>query len=958
MFKYRKFALKKAFALFLAVLLSICFIPHGFSVKAEDNCETNIYERNAYMSEVVKSFDFSKSGETAVIKGKDCLQANADSVIFEFAGEKGEFFSWKSDTEKAVWNVQIASTGIYAVSIRYAVTGDSDNNAVRNILVDGASPYYEAENVMFYRKWQDSGDVRINSIGDEVRPHTDEIKEWQSITLYDSMGFYSTPLLFNLSEGNHVFEMEYCKQDMVIDTITFYPYEQLKDYNEIKKDYGKIESNNGIFVFQAEKAEIYRNDSTVRCECDDDPSVVPKSSGYRVLNTVGGYRWRKAGQSVTFSFDVKKSGYYKLAFRISQTWNDGLPVYRSVAIDGNVPFKELAAYRFNYDTKWQTVTLSSKTEDYLFYLDKGEHTVTMTAVLGNYTETVQSLYDDMMNLSDIVNSITRLTGSNPDPNYDYEFFKRIPKLKENLVRLYESLNSKSEYIKRIAGSGTSMSSNFSSISKQIKSMLDDPFTIAKRLEQLVQAQTSISNWYLTLQNQPLLIDEIIVGDALSAIPVRNASFFAKLKSIATGFIVSFTKDYNGSGSIVDDSVEIKESIDVWVARGTEWAETIKELADENFTPKSNVLVNMKVVPSSQLNSGSANVLLLSILSGNAPDVALGVSSGSPVEFAIRDAVVDVSKFSDFKKFVSNFNETIMIPYKYRGGVYAIPETMNFVCLFCRDDILSSYGIGIPNSRDELYNVTLPTLYQNGMQYYQTQDFSQFLFQYKGQYYTDDGMKSALDSEVALKAFSEYTEMFTHYASPVKASFFNRFRTGEMPLGIGNYSLYIQLSTSAPELTGKWSIAPLPGRICEDGTLDRSWNGISAECDIIIANERRKYKESWEFLKWWMSKDAQLSYAEEIEALIGVEARWNTANLEAFLSLDWNKSDLDTFSKLWDCACETPVVLGGYYTSRYITNAFTDVVVSGNKTVNEALADAVKAINRELKAKQTEYGVTK
>jgi len=946
----------------ISVLLALVLLCGSITVMAENSSvlgeERLLLERKPYLSEVLAEKNLSSGEDRILINGIDSLNLTNENKVNELCGNPDTVLLWDENLEQVSWDFNIETAGLYVIKVKYLVCSDSGNNAVRSIKINGKTPFFEADNITFARKWQDVGEVRVNSIGDEVRPDVEEIKEWQEDFLYDNMGYSAEPIIFPLSSGSNTLSMEYVSQTMAIDTILIEPYKGLAGYDTVSEKYTLKKAEKYSKVLQAEDHTEYKNDATVRMECDDDPSVVPEALGYRVLNTVGGYRWRNAGQSLTFSFEVPEDGLYELSFRFSQTWNDGLPVYRSIEIDGKIPFSELSVYRFDYSTNWQTVTLGDEEKNYLFELKKGKHTVTMTVVLGEYSELVQSLYDDMTLLSEIVNSITRLAGNDPDPNYDYKFFKYIPELEGNLKSLVESLENKYSYITELSGKSTSMGSNFSSIAKQIKSMLEDPFSIAKRLNQLVQAQTSLSNWYLTLQSLPLLIDEFAVSAPDTVVASRKANIFQRLRTVFVNFMISFSKDYNGAGSIVDDSVEIKNSIDVWVARGTEWAETIKELADENFTPKSGTLVNIRVVPSSQLNSGSANVLLLSILSGNAPDVALGVSSGSPVEFAIRNAVVNLKSFSDFEQFSKNFNEKILIPFGYRDGVYAIPETMNFTCLFYRNDLLASYDIAIPETRDELYNVTLPMLYQNGMQYYQTHDFSQFLYQHGGTYYTEDGLKSALNTDEAQKAFTEYTQMFTHYASPVSASFFNRFRTGEMPMGIGNYSLYIQLSTSAPELEGIWGIAPIPGRVMEDGSIDSSWSGIAAECDMIIAgeNDSKKHNLSWEFLKWWMSYETQLSYAREIEALVGVEARWNTANVKAFLSLDWGREDIEVFEALWETAKETPVVLGGYYTSRYLTNAFTDVVVSGSKTSYEALEDAVKEIDRELKAKQIEYGV--
>ena len=54
--------------------------------------------------------------------------------------------------------------------------------------------------------------------------------------------------------------------------------------------------------------------------------------------------------------------------------------------------------------------------------------------------------------------------------------------------------------------------------------------------------------------------------------------------------------------------------------------------------------------------------------------------------------------------------------------------------------------------------------------------------------------------------------------------------------------------------------------------------------------------------------------------------------------------------------EIPVVLGGYYTDRHIRNAWNRVVLQGWNAM-EALEEAVRDINRELKRKQEEFGIT-
>lgn len=179
----------------------------------------------------------------------------------------------------------------------------------------------------------------------------------------------------------------------------------------------------------------------------------------------------------------------------------------------------------------------------------------------------------------------------------------------------------------------------------------------------------------------------------------------------------------------------------------------------------------------------------------------------------------------------------------------------------------------------------------------------------------------------------------------------------MPMGIGGYPLYVKLCVSAPELQGKWGVAPLPGHKKEDGTIDRSVAGIAGEASIILSQTTKK-ESAWKFLKWWTSAKTQSEFGREIESLVGTEAKWNTANVEAFESMPWDREHLTLIKEQWKWYKEIPVVLGGYFTSRHIVNAWTNVVLSDStsrETPRDALEKAVNEINRELRRKQEEYG---
>lgn len=916
-----------------------------------------------YYSAILEEYEKKeyKGPETdpVVLRAKDVKVESDKKAKLEnnIAGNKDMVFLWDGDFNWTEWEFEVALKGLYCIEIEYYMLEGSGNPAVRSMKVNGEIPFIEANYIVFDRIWKDVGEPVINSLGDEVRPGQVEEPKWRKVKMTDGSGFYSDPFTIYLEEGKNSIRFEFIDQSMAISSVALIPAEKIFPYKNIKEEYEKegYKEAKELIFFEAECNAIEKSSPTIRRETNSEPIVTPASYKSRKLNVIGGWRWRIGNHSITWEFQIPEDGLYKIGMHVLQVWNDGLPSYRQIAIDGKVPFKELKEYSFQYNKSWKFETLkSNEDEPYLFYFTKGVHTITMTVKMGPFTPILQSLNTDTLLLSKLIRDIIKITGSDPDPNYDYEFFDTIPTLKEGMENLNNSLQEKYDSIKGITKKVPAMANNFLTIKKQLQEMIKNPFSIASRMNELNSAQSSLGTWYLNLQNQPLLLDSFKIGNPNERWGDSKASLFQKIKFSTVNFLLSFKKDYTKVGSVLKDDTKIHGAINVWIARGMEWAEIIKEMADEDFTPNKGIMVNINVLPSGQLQAGSVNALMLAIASGRAPDVALGVDSGSPVEFAMRDAAYDLSKFEDFNEVSKRFLPGIFIPYRYLNGVYAVPETMDFNVMFYRKDIIEELGIRLPDTREDLYNFVLPALYQNSLQFFYPRDFTQFIFQHGGDYYTPDGRKSGLDTPEAFRAFQEFIELFTDYGIPISANFYNRMRTGEMPIGIGNFGLYMQLSVAAPELAGRWGIAPLPGLKMSDGSVDRTCGALAGQCNIILTQSKNK-NESWEFIKWWSSTKVQTQFARELEALIGTEARWNTANVEAFCNLSWKIEDLKVIQEQWKWAKEVPVVLGGYFTGRYITNAWNAVVLSGGN-IRDELENAVKEINRELRMKQEEYGV--
>ena len=116
--------------------------------------------------------------------------------------------------------------------------------------------------------------------------------------------------------------------------------------------------------------------------------------------------------------------------------NNGLPVYRSIALDGQVLFREMEEYAFHADGAYALEVLrDGDGQPYLFHLTAGEHTLTIRVVLEENYALIRRIMAVDDTLSDVILQLTMLTGPNADANYDYDILKAMPLLLETLAQV-------------------------------------------------------------------------------------------------------------------------------------------------------------------------------------------------------------------------------------------------------------------------------------------------------------------------------------------------------------------------------------------------------------------------------------------------------------------------------------------------------------------------------------------
>jgi ABC-type glycerol-3-phosphate transport system substrate-binding protein len=978
----------------------------GATKAFEDLSAEDLFSQPIY--EVVKA-EWDKKYKPTTGQRVDISAANYSALggsedarkVDNFQGKPGQTLIWANDDGWVEWTVDIPQTGLYEINVEYfpvnqaVCQGCNGKRASvqRDLKIDGQLPFREAKRIVFSRVWREaSWPPKRDNQGNDVRPAQIEVPQWEEVTLLDADGRYEVPFQFAFDQGTHVIRLETVREPIAIRTISVRSPKVIPTYEEKLAEWkskGAKETSGKTFKVQAEEMYL-KSDPTIRGEVSFDALAQPYSEGVFRLNSFGGWRWRLPGQWARWKLNVPEDGLYQIDLAIWQGWSGRRPRIRQLRIDGEVPFREMQTILFRSDRDWRLETLKEDQlpngKPYLFYLTRGEHIVQMDVVIGFMSQTVRAIDQSLTEMSTLSRQMLMVTGSQPDPNMEWDLHEKIPGLLDKLQVIADRLDVEAERMETIGRSKNDGSSAFRVVTDQIKTMIRRPHDMHRLIEDFNRSQGILATWLLNLQNHPLQVDWIMVRSP-DVKPARvTANFIEQTVASLQTFAGSFTRDYTGLGSTYKKGQE--KVLEVWVGRGTEWGQIMKDMVEDDFTPNTGIKVNLRVIPPASLGEGAGSVLLLATTAGEAPDIAVGVPSQLPVDFAVRGGLINLSEFSDYKNVASRFRDGALVPFRYTlpgkttEGNWAIPETQDFAMTFYRTDILFELGLKPPETWDDVYDDLLK-LQQNGLDFFYPPPtgvavtegavgFTPFLFQNGGSYYDcDSGVcRSSLTSPEALSGFQEWTDLYSNYKIPREANFFTRMRTGEQPVGVSSYNTYISLSVAAPELTGRWEMKPMPGHRCgvpsistgyappcpagvQAGTIIRTSGGTGQS--MVIFQQTKDKDAAWEFVKWWSGKDAQQRFGGELEALIGVEARWNTANLEALQSLPWPRRDIASILEQWRWFREPPVVLGGYFTGRHVLNAWNRVVLQGMNP-REALEEAVYDVNKELAKKQEEFGL--
>ncbi len=946
-------------------------VPHAGSLAYEDNYQQYLtehgYEESYQQYLTEHGYEGTLAG-TAVEVDLEGFQASDD--LEAYMGEQGVL---TEDTGTITWDFQVKESGFYNLKLGYITLPGTTSDIQRKIYIDGEIPYEALSQVTVSRYWSDE-EIRTKN-NNEIRPESDEIYTEVNWFVEDYQRRNNEPLMFYLEAGEHTISFEAIKEPMEYTSLVFEAASKPASYEEASaKLLSQYEPYSGSAVIgQAERREgatkdIIKSASSINIQKNYSDSLLEPYHPYHIVyNTIGAENWSLPGDSVTWKVQAPAEGLYELTFKGRQNTNRGVTSYRRLYVNGEVPYQEMMAVGFGYSTDMTHYTVTdAEGSPYLFHLKEGENTITLENVMGPMGSVITRVEESLSVLNSAYLNVIQLTGQAPSKFIDYEIRRNLPDFADNMAEQASNLTGLVDEIVAITGEKGENTTLLEKMAVQAERLAEDPEGVVEELNQLKNNISALGTWLVNVADMPLEVDYLVLSAQGGELPQVKESF---LSSAWYGTVRFFATFFVKDSQISEDVEGGDDSIKVWLASyGREQAQMIQNMIDEDFAPKTDISVNLQLIP--------VDVVLRAALAGNGPDVVIGLWQGTMQDFAMRNAILDLSTLDGFDEATERFYDSTVDSASFQGGIYGIPEQTSFMMMFTRDDILSELGLTPPKTWTELlemipelqknnYNVYIPNVQQTENSLIGTSiDYNMHLYQSLvmqngGQVYlgegNDFGIESGLASDEAMEAFKDYTDFFTSYGLDVQLDFANRFRTGEVPVGIINYTMFNALEIFAPEIKGLWSFHPLPGVEKEDGTIDNRFVVDTVQSVIMAATDDPD--DSWEFVKWWTSTDTQLSFANALEALMGTSARYSAADPEVLKQLPWSNSELQNLLGQFENTVGLPAVPGNYMTTRMVQYAFNDVV-SDHANPRETLYLNIKDINEELDRKREELHLSR
>ena len=765
-------------------------------------------------------------------------EAQADTVCFEARPPEGQ--SWAIEAgESLQLTLSAPAAGEYYLLLSYRTGQDVMLRSVLRVELAGQECLTQ-----LYSVWRDATkDYGEDRLGNQLSPTQVTLDEPVSDYVTDQTRISRRPFAFSLPAGESVLTLTSDGTPLLLEGAQLVAAGQLPDYEQYSQDLAGAAPGRDVIVIEGEDYST-KSDSSIRSGSMRMAALTPYDYSRRLLNVLDGASYATAGQKVQYAFTVEQAGVYNIAFHYQQNTKEDIPVYQNIRIDGQSLFAEMESVAFPYTgVEFDVLPLTAQGQTAGIWLDAGEHTLLLEADGAPVQQPVSRLEAVMEELSGIGLEIKKLAGTQADANRTWDVESYLPGVLDRLAACEQELWLAYDELGALQKEDPAGALGIKQAANNLAKVLEEPDKIPGKLSLLSEGSGSatqlLADQIDKLNSQGLTLDAIYIQSGPFEQQANAGLFTRAADGIKRFFHALF----------LDEGQDSEEVLEVWVNRPIQYMQVMQTMADTQFTPETGIRVRFSTMPSEQR-------IVLSNATDMAPDVVMGLATNTPFDLGLRGAVSDLTQFDGFAELMEQYNAESLTPYILGDQVFGATETQDFYVLIYRTDILEQLGLEIPRTWDDVRDM-MPVLQRNSMNFYlQLSGYTgtkplystaPFLMQAGGGIYseTEGAAATGVNSAASLEGFTILTDLYRLYSvQPTVSSFYNSFRYGQIPLGIGSFSDYVRIKNAAPEIADKWAVAPAPGVEDENGVIHNGTTGASSACAIMAGSD--KQQESWRF----------------------------------------------------------------------------------------------------------------
>ena len=574
------------------------------------------------------------------------------------AAESAESPLTLTEGQSVTLTLEAPQTGEYRLELEFmALTGKTVNPQATLSLGEA----YRTS-VTLPRLWKDlrQGDrFAVDEKGNELVPRQEELFERQTVVL--SLVGGGQPV--KLEAGRYTLTLTMTAKSIELYGARLVPAVG-RSYAAYTEEQADKPAGETVPIYLEAELPSRKSSAGLTATFDNSsPDISPSAADRTLLGLISA--GSREGQWLEWEFEAAQPGFYKLTIGYRQNSMRGLGVRRGVTLDGKPLFDELDELVFPYTESFAALTPGGESP-YQIYLDKGKHTLRLTATRGQLVEPLAALDQAIDRMNKAYRDILVITGTTPDPYRDYYLEKEIPTLLDDLAWCRDTLRAGARCIEALTGGRRgSETSPIDEAVRTLDGLLEKPYLIAQRLS-LYKAQIdAVANQSAYLSSQPLELDTLELLPVEEASHRRTHSLLERIGYRAAVFFQSFLKDYSSSTAVQASGpplkvwISVSELLTTGSAAGREQMQVLQRLCAEEFPyPVELALVNTN------------DVITQAIVSGKGPDVALFVPEQTVINLAVRGALADFQTMDGIETVKERFHPSALVAAGWNGGLNA------------------------------------------------------------------------------------------------------------------------------------------------------------------------------------------------------------------------------------------------------------------------------------------------